>query len=159
ENGMDLQPAIDAGLLRVICRYAEAMSLEDLLVDLRVELEELNPSLIVLDSISSIEHSSSEKGFRQFMIGVAAILREHGRTALLTQTVTAHHAPETSPYLSTIGDAILALDYSTESYSLNREMRVIKTRGSSHEASPYRLSIEPGGLVVKKMTPEQVERR
>ncbi|HET7220109.1 MAG TPA: ATPase domain-containing protein, partial [Vicinamibacterales bacterium] len=52
EIGMDLQPAIDAGLLRVICRYAEAMSLEDLLVDLRVELEELNPSLIVLDSIS-----------------------------------------------------------------------------------------------------------
>ena len=158
--GMDMQPAIDSGHLRVICRYAEAMSLEDLLVDLRVELEELKPSLIVLDSISSIEHSSSEKGFRQFMIGVAAILREHGRTALLTQTVaTEHAATESAPFLSTIGDAILTLDYSTKSYTLNREMRVIKTRGSSHEPSPYRLSIEPGGLAVAKMTPEEVQRR
>ena len=159
EIGMDMEPAIASGHLRVICRYAEAMSLEDLLVDLRMELEELNPSLIVLDSISSIEHSSSERGFRQFMIGVAAILREHGRTALMTQTVTAQRAAETSPYLSTIGDAILSLDYSPTSYSLNREMRVIKTRGSSHEPSPYRLSIEAGGLAVTKMTPAEVLRR
>jgi circadian clock protein KaiC len=159
EIGMDMRGAIDSGHLRVICRYPEATSLEDLLVDLRVELDELDPSLIVLDSISSIEHSSSERGFRQFIIGVAAILREHGRTALLTQTVAPHRAAGTSPYLSTIGDAILALDYSTKSYSLNREMRVIKTRGSSHEPSPYRLSIEPGGLVVTRMTREEVQRR
>ena len=156
--GMDLQPAIDSGNLRVICRYPEAMSLEDLLVELRVELEELSPSLIVFDSISAIEHSASEGGFRQFLVGVAAILREHGRTALLTQTVTAQHAAET-PYLSTLGDAILALDYSTATYTLNREMRVIKTRGSGHAPSPYRLSIESGGLTVTKMTPEEVQRR
>ena len=157
--GMDLQPAVVSGRLRVICRYPEAMSLEDLLVDLRVELEDLNPSLIVLDSISSIEHSASARGFRQFVVGVAAMLREHGRTALLTQTVTAGQDGNSSPYLSTIGDAILTLDYSAESYSLNREMRVIKTRGSSHEPSPYRLTIEPGGLAVTKMTPEEVQRR
>ena len=95
EIGMPMEAFIESGNLKVICRYPEATSLEDLLVDLRLGLEELKPSLIVLDSISSIEHSSSEKGFRQFMIGVASILREHGRSALITQTTAGESADDT----------------------------------------------------------------
>src|SRR3954463_9850720 len=140
EIGMSMDPFIESGHPKGICRYPEATSLEDLLVDLRLGLEELKPSLIVLDSISSIEHASSEKGFRQFMIGVASILREHGRSAMITQTVaTSEMAEHTAPYLSTIADAILTLDYSTDSYELDRQMRVIKMRGSNHEQHPYRL--------------------
>ena len=156
EIGMDMEPMIRAGHLKVICRYPEATSLEDLLVDLRLGLEELKPSLVVIDSISSIEHASSEKGFRQFMIGVASILREHGRSALITQTIASSEAAEhTAPYLSTIADAILVMDYNTQGYDLDRSMRVIKMRGSDHEQHPYRLAIEAGGLRVQKLTPEQ----
>ena len=87
------------------------------------------------------------------MIGVASILRGHGRSALLTQTVLAGTASEhTAPYLSTIADAIISLDYSPAGYELNRTMRVIKMRGSSHATNPYRLTIEPGGLKVEKLT-------
>ena len=158
EIGMPMEEFIDNGTLKVICRYPEATSLEDLLVDLRLGLEELKPSLIVLDSISSIEHASSEKGFRQFMIGVASILREHGRSAMITQTIASTEMSEhTSPYLSTIADAILTLDYSTGGYDLDRRMRVIKMRGSHHEQHPYRLFIEPGGLRTAKLTPEEAE--
>lgn len=158
EIGMPMEPHIEAGHLKVICRYPEATSLEDLLVDLRQGLEELKPSLIVLDSISSIEHASSEKGFRQFMIGVAAILREHGRSAFITQTTAADSAEQTAPYLSTIADAILTLDYTLDSYEMNRSMRLIKMRGSAHETVPYRLHVESGGLRVTKMTPDEVAR-
>ena len=155
EIGMAMDPYIEAGNLKVICRYPEATSLEDLLVDLRLGLEELKPSLIVLDSISSIEHASSEQGFRQFMVGVAAILREHGRSALLTQTTVGGPREHTAPYLSTIADAILDLDYSLDSYELDRTMRLLKMRGSQHETHPYRLTIEPGGLRVVKLTLEE----
>jgi circadian clock protein KaiC len=158
EIGMSMDPYIDSGHLKVICRYPEATSLEDLLVDLRLGLEELRPSLVVLDSISSIEHASSEQGFRQFMIGVAAILREHGRSAFITQT-TAGNAPDhTAPYLSTIADSILTLDYTLDTYELDRTMRLIKMRGSQHETHPYRLHIEPGGLRVARLAPEEAAR-
>ncbi len=160
EIGMAMDRFVESGHLKVICRYPEATSLEDLLVDLRLGLEELKPSLVIIDSISSIEHASSQHGFRQFMIGVAAILREHGRSALITQTVAASELAEhTAPYLSTIADAILTLDYTTESYELDRQLRVIKMRGSDHETHPYRLVIEPGGLKVQKMTAEEVLRQ
>jgi len=155
EIGMPMDRLIENGTLQVICRYPEATSLEDLLVDLRLGLEELKPSLVVLDSISSIEHASSEKGFRQFMIGVASILREHGRSALITQTTAGDPPEQTAPYLSTIADVILNLDYSLDSYELDRTMRLIKMRGSEHETHPYRLRIEAGGLRVEKLTAEE----
>jgi circadian clock protein KaiC len=158
EIGMSMEPFIEAGTLKVLCRYPEATSLEDLLVDLRLWLEELKPSLVVLDSISSIEQSSSEKAFRQFMVGVASIVREHGRSALITQSTTGSPAEDTAPYLSTIADSILTLDYSLDSYELDRTMRLIKMRGSAHETQPYRLSIEAGGPRVKKLTPEEAGR-
>ena len=66
-------------------------------------------------------------------------------------------AEHTAPYLSTIADAILTLDYSTQGYELDRRMRVIKMRGSDHEQHPYRLYIEPGGLRTVKLTPEEAE--
>ena len=151
--GMPMATLIDSGHLRVMCRYPESTSLEDLLVSLRIGIEEFAPSLVVMDSISSIEHASSEKGFRQFIIGVAALLREHGRSALLTQTTLAGEAGRhTAPYLSTVADAILAMDYTADAYELDRQMRVIKMRGSRHATHPYRLVIEPGGLKVERLT-------
>ena len=158
ELGMDLDPLVKQGSLRVICRYPEATSLEDLLVDLRVDLEEFKPSLIVLDSISSIEHASSERGFRQFVIGVASMLRQHGRSALITQTVLAGGPAEhPAPYLSTVADAILSLDYAASGYELNRTMRVIKSRGSAHAAHPYKLDIDGSGIHVRKMSPDEIK--
>ena len=142
---------VRSGNFKLVCRYPEATSLEDLLVDLRLGLEEFQPTLVVMDSISSIEHASSEKGFRQFMIGVASILRGHGRSALLTQTVLAGaSADHTAPYLSTIADAILTLDYTPSAYDMNRTMRVIKMRGSAHATHPYRLQIGAGGLHIER---------
>jgi circadian clock protein KaiC len=155
EIGMPMDAFIESGNLKVLCRYPEATSLEDLLVDLRLGLEELKPSLVVLDSISSIEHASSDKAFRQFMIGVASVLREHGRSALITQTTLGEKDDHAAPYLSTIADSILTLDYSLDSYDLDRTMRLIKMRGSAHETHPYRLTIASGGPSVSKLSPEQ----
>lgn len=157
ELGLDMDAAVKRGNLRVICRYPEATSLEDLLVDLRIDLEEFKPSVIVLDSISSIEHASSPQGFRQFVIGVASILRQHGRSALITQTVAPGEAAEhPAPYLSTVADAILALDYSPGAYDFDRRMRIIKTRGSAHASVPYRLGISDQGISVEKMSREDM---
>jgi circadian clock protein KaiC len=157
--GMPMAPLIDTGNLRVVCRYPESTSLEDLLVSLRTGLEEFSPSLIVLDSISSIEHSASGSGFRQFIVGVASLLREYGRSALITQTVTAADISDrAAPYLSTIADAILTMDYSLDGYELDRRLRVIKMRGSNHATHPYRLKIGSGGPIVERMDPKAAGR-
>jgi circadian clock protein KaiC len=151
--GLSMADLEAKGTLRVQCRYPEATSPEDLLIDLRTSLDEFKPSLIVLDSVSSIEHSTSPRGFRQFMIGVGAQGREHSRSALLTQTTDATRADTFSPFLSTLPDAILMLDYSLDTHEMERSIRVLKMRGSAHAQSPHRLQIGPGGLKVEPMAP------
>jgi KaiC/GvpD/RAD55 family RecA-like ATPase len=148
--GLPMEELERSGRLRVACRYPEATSPEDLLVDLRTGLDEFKPSLVVLDSISSIEHSTSPSGFRQFMVGLASLLREHGRSALLTQTTALVAAEDgAAPYLSTICDSILLLDYSIDGVPMERSLRILKMRGSAHETARRRLSIIPGGLRVE----------
>ena len=71
--------------------------------------------------------------------------------SFLSSRVLAGTASEhTAPYLSTIADAIVTLDYSPAAYELNRTMRVIKMRGSAHETHPYRLQIGSGGLNIER---------
>jgi len=148
--GLPMDEYYDKGLLRIICRYPESTGLEDLLVMLRDGIEEFQPSLVVLDSISSIEHATSQKGFRQFMIGVASMLRETGRGALLTQNVRSATERESDPpFLSTISDAILNLDYELDRGTLRRSLRVVKMRGTEHDVRPARLVITRGGVRVE----------
>lgn len=150
--GMPMEKLDEQGLLRLRCKYPEATSPEDLLVEIRMGLDEFRPSLIVLDSISSIEHSTSVNGFRKFMIGVAALLREHGRSALLTQTVSSREEGErAAPYLSTVADAILLLDYDPSTRNMDRSIRVMKMRGSAHSTEARALKITGGGLWVEPM--------
>lgn len=147
---MPLEECEATGALRVLCSYPEATSPEDLLVDLRIGLEQHDPALIVFDSISSIEHSTSARGFRQFMVGLSALLREHSRSALLTQTIAAGSDRDaTAPFLSTIPDAIVLLDYEMEENALLRSVRILKMRGSAHETGRRRLEMGPGGLIVE----------
>ena len=120
-------------------------------MDLRIGLDEFKPALIVLDSISSIEHSTSSHGFRQFMVGVASQLREHGRSALMTQTVAVKHEEHDTPFLSTIPDAICLLDYTYGTPNLDRTVQVLKMRGSPHVSSKRKLEIRQGGLQVSAL--------
>jgi circadian clock protein KaiC len=157
--GLPMDEFVKKGNLRVDCSYPEATSPEDLLVELRKSLEEFEPSLVVLDSISSIAHSTSARGFRQFMVGFASLVREHSRSALLTQTLTVHEDDTSAPFLSTIPDAIIALDYERHERKLTRTISVVKMRGSAHAEDAYTMHIRPGGLSVEAPLDSQAEEK
>lgn len=153
--GMPIEELTKRESLLVECRYPESTSPEDLLVELRRSLEVFKPSLVVLDSISSIAHSASPRGFRQFMVGFASLLREHDRSALLTQaTTSSNRDDENAPFLSTISDAIIDLDYTRVGRSLVRSISVRKMRGSAHSDDAYRLIIGGGGLTIEPFKDE-----
>ena len=142
--GIDLEPFLDSGRLRLSCGYADATSLEDLLVDAQIDLEQRKTSLVVVDGISSIEHSLSRRTYRQFLAGLTSVVRHYRCTALLTQSADARD-------LSTLADAVLSIDLSNSHEGAIRQLRLVKSRGSAHAAHPYHLAIERGGAVVTRM--------
>jgi circadian clock protein KaiC len=150
--GLPMDELTKKGLILLECRYPESTSPEDLLVELRRSLEEFKPSLIVLDSISSVAHSTSARGFRQFMVGFSSMVREHSRSALLTQAINDVKEDErTAPFLSTIADGIITLDYQRHGKHLDRTISVTKMRGSAHSDDAFRLMILPGGLAIEEL--------
>jgi circadian clock protein KaiC len=150
--GLPMEEFLAKGLILMECRYPEATSPEDLLVELRRSLEEFKPSLIVLDSISSVAHSTSARGFRQFMVGFASLVREHSRSALLTQAVNDVKEDErTAPFLSTIGDAIISFDYQRKGKTLERRISVTKMRGSAHSDDAFQVRLGHQGLTIEPL--------
>ena len=153
--GLPLEELEKEGNLRINCRYPDTTSPEDLLIELRTELAEFKPTLLVLDSISAVEHATTPPTFRHFLIGVASLIREHARSAMLTQTIASQaESSEAAPYLSTVCDAILMLDYAANQPDLARTMRVLKMRGSKHATEQRRLSIDSNGLHVDSPSKE-----
>jgi circadian clock protein KaiC len=129
------------GDFKLQCRYPEATSLEDLLVDLRLGSKEFQPSLVVMDSISSIEHASSEKGFRQFMIGVRVdSARPRAKRAAHADGSGGHRSPNIPLRISRPSPMrSFRSDYSPAGYELESHHARVKMRGSAHETHPYRL--------------------
>lgn len=147
--GLPLDALVDDGHVKLVCRYPEATSPEDMVIELRDVLDKYDPSLIVLDSISSIEHVTSFEGFRQFVIGLTSSLRRHGRSALLTQSALAEvEVDRGAPYLSTLADAIVLLRYQAEPERLARYIRVLKMRGGAHETGQRPFELGHGGVAV-----------
>jgi len=65
---------------------------------------------------------------------------------LLTQTIGVAKADVDAPFLSTIPDAILLLDYDSSAKDLARTIQVLKMRGSPHVTERRRVHIVQGGL-------------
>ena len=74
-------------------------------------------------------------------------------SALLTQTLTVHTDDAAAPFLSTIPDAIIALDYERHEGRLSRSLSVVKMRGSPHAEDSVRLTFGPGGLLLDARPP------
>jgi circadian clock protein KaiC len=146
--GMDLKTPERAELLAVISRYPARLGLEDLLVEIRHTVEEFEPTRLVLDSMTAVEHHSPPKGFREFSVGLSGYLKGRGVATMMTTTLPnllgGDHA--TDLYLSTIADAILALRYFDLDSEVRRALLVLKVRGSQHASRMHEYEIREDGM-------------
>jgi len=148
--GMDLKTPERAGLLQIASRYPARVGLEDLLVELKHTVETFEPTRLVLDSITAIEHNSPSKAFREFSVGLSGYLKGRGIATMMTTTLPnllgGDHA--TDLYLSTIADAILALRYFDLDSEIRRAVLVLKVRGSQHASQMHEYEILETGMSV-----------
>ena len=148
--GMDLTTPERTGRLAIVSRYPARLGLEDLLVDLKHLVEEFEPTRLVLDSITAIEHNAPAKAFREFSVGLSGYLKGRGVATMMTTTLPnllgGDHA--TDLYLSTIADAILALRYFDLESQVRRAILVLKVRGSQHASKMYEYEILETGMSV-----------
>lgn len=147
EVGIELGAFEARGNLTLRCHPPDAMSMEDLLVELRQSCEVSRPSLLVLDGLECLEAATTPESFRVFVVGVKAIVRELRANAVLTYT-PGGSASTSQAVVESTADAIVELEHSVENGTARRRLRLLKMRGSLHAADAHLVEIVQGGFAL-----------
>jgi circadian clock protein KaiC len=145
---VDLETAQREGRLRIVSRYPERVGLEDLLVEIKHNVDEFVPQRFAIDSMTALEHNTPPRAFREFGVGLTSFLKSRGIGSLMTATLPtllgSDHA--TAVYLSTITDSIIALRYYDLDSELRRALLVLKLRGGAHAHAMHEYEITASGM-------------
>jgi circadian clock protein KaiC len=146
--GIDLATPEEQGLIKIIARYPERMSLEDLLVQMRGDVEEFGPERIAVDSLTALERSSTLKSFQEFVVALTGYVKQREAAGVFTNTTAMLLGGQTATetHLSTTTDAILLLRYVEAQGTVKRGMLVLKMRGSNHEKGVREYYIDDDGV-------------
>lgn len=111
-------------------------------------LEEYKPSVLAIDTVTAMEHTLRGEDFMSFMRYLQLLCKEKQLTAFLTSTMgTLVMAKESG--VSTLADNIFVMRYRELENKMEREIFVMKTRGSPHEKRVVPFEITGKGMVVQ----------
>jgi circadian clock protein KaiC len=145
--GLDLQPRVDAGLLRFEAARPSLFGLEMHLARMYREIEEFEPSAVVLDPISALRGATGD--VHSMLLRVIDLLKSRGITAFLTNLLSVEGMDKADVGMSSLMDTWLSLVQLESNGERNRGIYVLKSRGMSHsnQIREYQLTSQGVKLV------------
>lgn len=128
--GLDLRRWVDSGLLRVWAARPSAYGLEAHLAIFAELVEEVEPSVAVLDGLAGLLHGASTPAVTSMVAREIYLLKSRGITTLAT-TLAGAEATSTISVSSLVDTWLLLRNVETNG-ERNRLLSVLKSRGSSH---------------------------
>jgi len=127
--GIDLQRWVEAGLLRMWAARPTAFGFEAHLAILAQLIEEVTPSVAVLDGIAGLAHRPASAEVTSMVARQIDLFKHRGITAMATAL-----APDemSAAGMSSLVDTWLLLRNVESDGELNRLLFVLKSRGSAH---------------------------
>lgn len=145
--GIDYEQMEKDGKLKIMARYPESAGLEDHLIWMKKEMDAFKPGRIAVDSLSALERVSTVKGYREFVIGLTAFIKQQEAAGMVTSTTPTllGGTSITEAHISTITDAIILLRYVELFGEMRRCLTVLKMRGSRHDKDIREYTIDGTG--------------
>jgi circadian clock protein KaiC len=128
--GIELARWVKAGLLRISAARPAAYGLESHLAILAGLIEEVAPSVAVLDGIAGLTHGASGPEVTSLVARQIDLLKSRGITAMAT--TLAHEAETSTVSVSSLVDTWHLLRNVESNGERNRLLFVLKSRGSAH---------------------------
>jgi len=146
--GFDFETPAASELLRIRGSYPESMGIEDHLVAIRDQIDMFEPKRVVVDSVSALERITSPKGFREFIIGLTAILKARSICGVYTASSSnlLGGSSATEAHISAISDMIVLLRYVEFYGHMRRAIAVLKMRGSDHDRQIREFLVDDSGM-------------
>ncbi len=141
--GIDLEPCLRAGSLRISSSRPSVFGLEMHLVAMHRAVEAFEPGLVVVDPVSNLMNAGTLLDTRSLLTRLIDYLKVRGITTLFTSlTPGGNSLEETEVGVSSLVDTWLLLEVVRSGGERNRLLSIIKSRGMRHsnQAVEFRLS-------------------
>jgi len=148
--GIDLKKWVDKGLLKINANRATLCGLEMHLVMAHNAVKEFNPSVVVIDPVTTLIGAGMSDEAKAMMARLLDFLKNEGITVLATDlTLMADKGDATEIGISSLCDTWMKLSMETHDYKRMRRITIIKSRGMKHGHETKDLIITDKGLEIK----------
>ncbi len=131
--GIDLQRWVDKGLLHFQAARPTTFGLEMHLVKIHRIIQDIRPSIVVVDPVTGLLHSGTASETRSMLLRLVDYLKENQITALMTTLTSGSESPEqTEVNISSLVDTWLLLRDIESGGERNRGLYILKARGVAH---------------------------
>jgi circadian clock protein KaiC len=153
--GIELQPHIDSGLLRVVARVSWDALVEEHYMALLELIDEFQPDCLVLDPASALLKSSGAESAFLALERLLVMVRTRGITTVLTSLSESDDPFGESNLIhaSTLADTWIVLRYQINGGERNRSLSVVKSRGTAHSNQVREMILSPQGVDLADIYP------
>jgi circadian clock protein KaiC len=148
--GIDLRPALQAGILRFLVAMPEATGTEEHLFRALRAIETFQPQLVVVDALSSCLRMGSEQAAFEYAFRLLTACKELGITCLLTSQHVGRESEAASALgtadLASLVDTLVLLRFVAHNSSLHRTLLVQKARGMAPSPDCHAFRITDHGI-------------
>jgi circadian clock protein KaiC len=145
--GLDLEPFVKKGLLRIEAARPSLFGLEMHLVNSYRAIEDFDPEVVIVDPITDFVSIGSPHEVRSMMTRMVDHLKARGITALMTSLSnmrTVHHDEDVG--ISSLIDTWIVMQMFEVAGERNRGLSVLKSRGMPHSNKIREFVLGPKGL-------------
>ncbi len=141
--GIDLAPWIKDGLLHVRAARPALLGLEQHLVAMHREIEEVGPTVVVVDPINDLTAAGAANAVKATLLRLVDHLKTRHITALFSSLTSGDaHEQTTDTNISSLMDTWILLRGFEKNGQRHRGLYVLKSRGMPHSDAicPYRIT-------------------
>jgi len=130
--GLDLAQWVEAGLLHFHCERPTNRDLEDHLAMMQRMIQDLQPTLVVIDPVSSLARGATAFDVSAMLMRQVYYLKSAGITAVMTVLTDESELARSIVNISSLVDTSLELVVMPALGERNRGLFVLKSRGTAH---------------------------
>ena len=148
--GIDLAPWVQAGLLQYYGTRTTSYGLEMHLVKMHKLIEDSQPSVVVIDPVTSFLSSGTANEVRGMLTRLIDFLKSRHMTAFLTTlTSEVEHLERTDVHVSSLIDTWLVLRDMESGGERNRGLMILKSRGMAHSNQIREFLLTENGIELR----------
>jgi circadian clock protein KaiC len=149
--GIDLDRWIKKGLLHIHSSRPSSFGLEMHLVQMHQLLRKMKPRAVVMDPLSSLINSGTEREVQTMVLRLVDHLKHVGATSLFTSLSSNAELESTEINISSLVDTWLLLRNLETNGERNRVLYLLKSRGMAHSNQVREFMMTNKGIVLREV--------